>query len=187
VILKPDRTLNFATRLARRLLAEYFAPPRADERLPEALDLWVRQHDASTRDILRLPLPRSPLVIERDGKRLVLCLLSGNGELAIVLEEQKTIIEPSSLGSLSLTRREREVLAHIANGHNNSETARALGIGTRTVETHILHICERLGVSSRLAAAAHAFQASRAMSLESRNDAEPQAQLNRRLKVDSEN
>ena len=187
VVLKPDRTLNFATGLARQWLAEYFGPPRADERLPEALDLWVRQHDASTRDTLRLPLPRSPLVIERERKRLVLRLLSGDGELAIVLEEQKTIIEPGSLGSLSLTRREREVLAHVANGHNNSETARALGIGTRTVETHMLRICERLGISSRSAAAVRAFQASRVTSFDSRDDTQSQDQINRSLQVDSEN
>ena len=47
-----------------------------------------------------------------------------------------------------LTAREREVLQLIAEGHNNREIAEQLRISVRTVETHRVHIREKLGIST---------------------------------------
>lgn len=47
-----------------------------------------------------------------------------------------------------LTAREREVLQLIAEGHNNREIAEQLCISVRTVETHRVHIREKLGIST---------------------------------------
>jgi DNA-binding NarL/FixJ family response regulator len=45
-----------------------------------------------------------------------------------------------------LTAREREVLAHIAEGLCNKEVSTRLNIGTRTVETHREHLMRKLGI-----------------------------------------
>ena len=57
---------------------------------------------------------------------------------------------------LILTARQREVLAHVAQGMRNKEIGTALGIGERTVETLLARACERLGCNNRLAAAVRA-------------------------------
>jgi DNA-binding CsgD family transcriptional regulator/tetratricopeptide (TPR) repeat protein len=54
---------------------------------------------------------------------------------------------------LSLSRREREVLALIIGGSTDKEIAEALFISPRTVTTHVTHILNKLGVSSRFEAA----------------------------------
>lgn len=52
-----------------------------------------------------------------------------------------------------LTDREREVLDLIAAGKTNSEIAETLGIGLRTIETHICNVLGKLGVKNRTQAA----------------------------------
>jgi two-component system, NarL family, nitrate/nitrite response regulator NarL len=51
-------------------------------------------------------------------------------------------------GPADLTAREREVLAHIAEGLCNKEIACHLNIGTRTVETHRERLMRKLGIHS---------------------------------------
>ena len=48
-----------------------------------------------------------------------------------------------------LTPRERDVLALVVEGHSNDEIGLALGIGSKTVETHVARMFERFGVASR--------------------------------------
>jgi two-component system nitrate/nitrite response regulator NarL len=47
-----------------------------------------------------------------------------------------------------LTKREREVLIHIAEGLSNKEIANQLGVGVRTVETHRERIIRKLDIHS---------------------------------------
>lgn len=53
-----------------------------------------------------------------------------------------------------LTRREREVLALLAEGADNDAIAQALVISPQTARTHIQNVLSKLGVHSRLEAAA---------------------------------
>jgi two-component system, NarL family, response regulator NreC len=48
-----------------------------------------------------------------------------------------------------LSSREREVVGLLALGHTNSEVARHLCISEKTVETHRMHILEKLGLRTR--------------------------------------
>ncbi len=182
VVAKSDRTIDFATGLARTWIAEYFTAAPAAGRLPEALDLWVRQHDAAIRSTLELPRPRDPLVINRTNRRLLVRLLTTENETVLIFEEQHLLVDPASLATLGLTRREREVLAAMANGHAKAEIAQALGMSLRTVDTHVQHIHQRLGVSNRTAAAAAAFRASQLCGYPhptKDDDAELRSELNR--------
>ena len=54
-----------------------------------------------------------------------------------------------------LTRREREVLAFLAEGGNNDTIAQALVISPDTARTHVQNVLSKLGVHSRLEAVAY--------------------------------
>ena len=57
-----------------------------------------------------------------------------------------------------LTQREVEVLRLVAAGSSNQEIADTLVISERTVNSHLVHIFNKLGVNSRVAAAAFAIR-----------------------------
>jgi DNA-binding NarL/FixJ family response regulator len=57
-----------------------------------------------------------------------------------------------------LTARELEVLRLVASGHTNREIAAALFVTQRTAATHVSHILAKLGVASRIEAAASAVR-----------------------------
>jgi NarL family two-component system response regulator LiaR len=58
----------------------------------------------------------------------------------------------------TLTNQEHVVLALVAKGWRNTQIAQELFISTRTVENHVYHIFDKLGVSSRTEAALYAFR-----------------------------
>ncbi len=58
------------------------------------------------------------------------------------------------LGGLGLTDREREVLLLLADGRSNPEIARELFISPKTASVHVSNILTKLGLSSRVQAAA---------------------------------
>jgi DNA-binding NarL/FixJ family response regulator len=57
-----------------------------------------------------------------------------------------------------VSRREREVLALVAQGKANKEIGRALSISENTVRNHIANIFGKLGVRDRTEAAVHALK-----------------------------
>ena len=57
-----------------------------------------------------------------------------------------------------LTAREVEVLRHVAAGESNKAIAKDLSLSERTVDRHLSNIFDKLGVSSRTAAAAYAYR-----------------------------
>lgn len=57
-----------------------------------------------------------------------------------------------------LTAREVEVLVHVARGLTSKEVATQLAISTRTAQHHLEHIYEKIGVTTRAAAALYAVR-----------------------------
>jgi DNA-binding NarL/FixJ family response regulator len=57
-----------------------------------------------------------------------------------------------------LSARERQVLSLIAAGKTNREIAAELGISEHTVARHVSNIFTKIGVSTRTAASAFAFE-----------------------------
>jgi DNA-binding NarL/FixJ family response regulator len=80
----------------------------------------------------------------------------------------ESVLSPSVAGQLmghvrrptglALSRRELEVLRHVAEGAANREVARRLFIGEASVKTHLLHIYDKLGVRDRAAAVGEAYR-----------------------------
>ena len=60
----------------------------------------------------------------------------------------------SRLATAALTPRETEVLSWIAKGKTNRDVGDILGLSPRTVNKHLEHVFEKLGVETRAAAAA---------------------------------
>jgi len=58
----------------------------------------------------------------------------------------------------SLTARERQILALIAEGSTNRQVAARLGIAETTVENHLRSIYRKLGVTNRMSAVMRALQ-----------------------------
>jgi len=58
----------------------------------------------------------------------------------------------------SLSAREREVLALVAQGRSNAEIARALFIGDATVKTHVARMLAKLGARDRIQAVVMAYE-----------------------------
>jgi DNA-binding NarL/FixJ family response regulator len=57
----------------------------------------------------------------------------------------------------SLTPRERDVVQYIARGYSYRKTAEELFVSVKTVETHMGHIFDKLGIASRYELAMKAF------------------------------
>jgi non-specific serine/threonine protein kinase len=58
----------------------------------------------------------------------------------------------------ALSRREREIAGYVARGWTNQATADALIVSRRTVESHLSHILDKLGLTSRAQVAVWAAQ-----------------------------
>ena len=58
----------------------------------------------------------------------------------------------------TLSARETQVLALVAQGHSNPSIARALFLSEATVKTHLIHVFEKLGVSDRTRAVTLAME-----------------------------
>ncbi len=69
-------------------------------------------------------------------------------------EERPTGPQPVSFERRDLTQRETEVLQWVLQGKTNAEIGCILGMSTRTVQKHVEHILDKLGVETRTAAAA---------------------------------
>ncbi len=58
-------------------------------------------------------------------------------------------VRPTTAGLARLSPREHDVVRLVADGRTNDEIGAALQIGSKTVETHLARLFERLGVASR--------------------------------------
>ncbi len=93
-----------------------------------------------------------------DGRALLARRLGdiGMGEAMWLLSETPAgnVSAAHRLATAALTPRQTEVLSWIAKGKTNRDVAEILGMSPRTVNKHLEHVFEKLGVETRAAAAA---------------------------------
>jgi DNA-binding CsgD family transcriptional regulator len=94
--------------------------------------------------------------MEFDAARHMFELLSAGPDATRV--EALTGRAPSRGGGSGLTAREVEVLQQVATGRTNRAIAAELFLSEKTVARHVSNIFMKLGVSSRAAATAHAYE-----------------------------
>lgn len=73
---------------------------------------------------------------------------------------ERTVWSASATELASLTRREHEILVMVADGRTNLQIAVRLSRSPRTVQKHLEHVYDKLGVRTRTAAAMKLSQAS---------------------------
>ena len=145
---------------ARRLLERYVGwSVRRPLALPEPLGGWLSQQRTWLDRSDQIPSPRQALAIERGTGHLRVRLVADRGEAFLLLDERSGDLDPADLEHLGLTAREAEVLAWVARGKTNGDTAAILGARPATVAKHLERIFRKLGVETRTAAAARAFEA----------------------------
>jgi DNA-binding NarL/FixJ family response regulator len=147
LVIDPQGRVAWRSPQAQRWLAEFF-PDGVDEALPrwlgEALDTDAR-------------LPAGVVERAHAGRVLTARRLGVVGwrEAMWLLSVRDAGAGASSrLLMASLTPRETEVLSWIAKGKTNRDVADILGMSPRTVNKHLEHVFEKLGVETRAAAAA---------------------------------
>jgi DNA-binding CsgD family transcriptional regulator len=93
--------------------------------------------------------------MELDAARSAFAALGATPDVAWV----ESLSQRASKGTADgLTRRELEVLALVAKGKSNREIADELVISEKTVASHLNHIFTKLGLPSRSAATAYAYE-----------------------------
>ena len=123
-------------------------PAAADGRLPDAVYATL-----STQTDQVLTTAAGHLLSVRNMGKV------GIGETMLLLEQSAANgAPPSRLSVAALTPRETEVLSWLAKGKTNRDIGDILGMSHRTVNKHLEHIFEKLGVETRAAAAALAAE-----------------------------
>jgi DNA-binding NarL/FixJ family response regulator/transcriptional regulator with XRE-family HTH domain len=79
-------------------------------------------------------------------------------EIATTVRQHGSAVQPIVSRTYGLTRREREVIALVAQGCSNRAIAERLVISEKTAENHVGNILGKLGLPSRAQAAAYAVE-----------------------------
>lgn len=133
--------------------------------LRRALALWQELHAPYPAARARVSIARACRALyDEDGSALELEAARATFER---LEAQPDLARVDALrshrlaagsASQSLTRRELEVLRHVATGQTNRQIAADLTLSEKTIDRHVSNIFAKLDVPSRAAATAYAFR-----------------------------
>jgi DNA-binding CsgD family transcriptional regulator len=140
VVLGANGAIEYVGAYARELLDRYFGFDLGG-RLPDAVQAWLHRESTRLNGDGALGQTARPLTVKRGDRRIVVARVR---DVLVVREE---------VGNL--TRREREILALVAEGRSNTEIAAKLWLSAGTVRIHLQHIYAKLGVGNRTAAVAH--------------------------------
>jgi DNA-binding NarL/FixJ family response regulator len=121
----------------------------------------IKEHDPAARVIVLTTYDTDDEIssaLKAGAKAYVLKDISADALVDCVRQvlSGKTYLAPAAAAKLAegvtrvqLTPREMATLKLLADGKANKEIATALDIGERTVKTHLAHLFEKLGVTSR--------------------------------------
>lgn len=150
-----DGFLNWQTPQARELIQHYFEAGDRQAHLSE----WVRKARQAAQE------GREPPIVAAKGPRRLLGSLHNpskpgqDGEWLVTLrEENPASMVDGLVKTFGLTSREAEVLYWVVCGKTNRDIGEILGSSHRTVNKHLEHVFQKLGVETRTAAAGMVMQ-----------------------------
>jgi DNA-binding CsgD family transcriptional regulator len=150
------------TEQARSWISRYCRTPFPSEsnRMPECFAEWYRRQLSLVAQERLLPSPRDPLIVDRGGRQLTVQFIPDHfrDEHLLLLNEKSLDASWSSLAACGLTPRESEVLAWVAKGKTNADVGTILRMSGRTVQKHLEHIYQKLGVETRTTATVRALK-----------------------------
>jgi DNA-binding NarL/FixJ family response regulator len=132
-------------------LHEFF--PDDGGQLPLASQSWLVDDAVGLAHHVQGPTPNRTLRVRHLGP-------VGLGERMLLLQLHRKRSNPAETANshrvteAQLTPRETEVLSWVAKGKTNRDVADILGMSPRTVNKHLEHVFEKLGVETRAAATA---------------------------------
>jgi len=157
ILITSTGKIRLASACALRQIREYLGHRSlVGEPLPESLWMWVKEQEGLVRKRPDSPLPPSRLILEREGKRLVVRLASEFYRILLLREERLPATTLQSAANLS--SREAQVLQWVSQGKTNKEIGAILELSPRTVQKHLEHVYQKMGVESRTGAAAKAYE-----------------------------
>jgi DNA-binding CsgD family transcriptional regulator len=115
------------------------------ERLPETIFNWLGSPATGTRENLRWN--------STVGEIQIRALPTNSPDRRLLVLSRENTRPSADIPLSGLSRRQQEVAHWIREGKTNQEIAAILGISPRTVQKHVEHIFEKLGVESRVAIA----------------------------------
>ena len=148
-----------ALRLLSRFFPEHASDPGAS--LPAALFAWLAR--SRNWGLERLAIDHGQhFTLSHLGSRLTVHFVPDPDAAAtgfLLMKSERLDLRIDHLTRLPLTQREREVLVLVTAGKTNGEIATVLTISARTVQKHLEHIFQKLGVETRTGAAVRALAA----------------------------
>ncbi len=153
-----DGQVSWQTPQARSLLDRYFGC--SNDSAQGCLLDWIDKASQAMQEHREVPV-----MAEQEGQRLLGSLRDSGHEhswLITLREENRTVALQHLATGFHLTAREAEVLYWVIYGKTNRDIGDILGSSHRTVNKHLEHIFEKLGVETRTSAAAVAMQKLRA-------------------------
>ena len=135
---------EFSSPRARETFDRWFGAVKAG-RLPEPVRGWLGSAG-------RAVAPPTPLHLDDADRRLMVRRVPVPDGEALLVSEARNDQSARLLRRLGLTRREAEVLLLLTSGQTITSAASRLGVSPRTVEKHVQHVYDKLGLDGRVAA-----------------------------------
>jgi len=159
IVLTGDGRVRRWSEQARTWIAQYCRTPfpAGGDRLPDCFADWYRRQLARVTHAphaTRAPTAREPLVVDRNTRQLTVQLVPDHlrDEHLLLLNEKERDLSWTAPGAHGLTPRESQVLAWVAKGKTNAEIGAILQLSGRTVQKHLEHVYQKLGVAGRTTA-----------------------------------
>ncbi len=158
IAIQPDNNrIVWQTPLARKLLEKYCSDESTLlnlSKLPVKLQTWVSEltsfEQYQDAPVLTLFCKQQKLFLKASK------LIEDNQLIVVLREESIDLVIEALISNFNLTRKEAEVLYWTMQGKTNKDIGDILGSSPRTVNKHLEHVFEKLGVETRTAASAFA-------------------------------
>jgi DNA-binding NarL/FixJ family response regulator len=136
------------------------ATARILEHRPEARVLILTTYETDASILTAIEAGASGYLLKAAPQEEILAGVRSvaRGDVALAPAIAALLVKRVAQPAITLSPREKQVLALVAQGDSNPTIAKKLFLGEATVKTHLLHVFEKLGVSDRTRAVTRAME-----------------------------